>query len=227
MQQSRARALPPNPSAAIQGSSVPQPSIGTRSPRASASPGSDGPEVPLSVDTDAETAYAKGINAPVKIKRAVKDATGLSTPRDCDDVANRDPLHSPSIRRKWTSELLDIKASDVEASGNGFVGKAHLNHSPSPGLKPASPTPSSAGFFTRFRARSFPTLTSPFSTLHRGSRHLPRDPGSRTSVTSAPWSSDSSSEDLPLDSDRRHNPYPLSRRGGGADTDSGGEDGVD
>src|ERR1700733_11587222 len=83
VQQSKTRALSPDSNVVTQGSSVPEASTGTRLPRTS-SPGSDGPGIPLSIDTDAETAYANGMYLPVKPKCSM-DANGLSTPRDGDN----------------------------------------------------------------------------------------------------------------------------------------------
>jgi hypothetical protein len=227
--QSRTRTLSPDLNVDTQGSSVPEPSTGTRLPRTSVSPVSDGPDIPLSVDTDAETAYANGIYSPVKPSRPI--GTTVSTPRDGDNIANQDPLHSPSIRRKWTSELLDVRISD--GTGNSSEQKAPRTHNPPTPKRISLSATSSGGFFTRFRARSFPTLASPFSTLHK-SKYLAQEP-SRTPVTGHPWSSDSSSEDLPLDDRQYFHPSTLSLRNldgrddgeADADTDSGGEDDID
>jgi len=224
--QPRPRVLSPDSNALTQGSSVPEPSTGTRLPRISISPARDGSDIPLSVDTDAETAYANGTHPFFKPSRLV-DPPGMSTPRDGDNISNQDPLRSPLTRRKWASELLDVEVSDAEGTRNDFPQRAPTP----PTSKRISRPVSSGGFFTRFRTRSFPTLTSPFSSFHTN-KHLGREP-SKTSVTGHPWSSDSSSEDLSLD-DRRHihHSSSLSFRGLGtrdelgvdADSDSGGED---
>lgn len=228
--QSRARALSPDPNAVTQGSSVPELSTGSRLPRISVSPARDGSDIPLSADTDTETAYVNGTHL-FKRSHYPVDTPNMSTPRDGDNASKQDPLRSPLTRRKWTSELLDAEMSDAEGSGNGARQRAPHTAIPPTSKQISHPTTPS-GFFTRFRTQSFPTLSSPFSTFHR-SKHRGKEP-SRTSVSGQPWSSDSSSEDLSLDDRRQIYPSSPNFRAFGtqnegavdADSDSGGEDGI-
>src|ERR1700729_4320142 len=74
---SRNRALAPD---STQGGAVPEPSTGTRLPRISLSPAPTGSDVPLSVDTDAEIAYANGAHSSFKRGRST-DMSAVSTPR--------------------------------------------------------------------------------------------------------------------------------------------------
>lgn len=175
-------------------------------PRILLSPIPVGSDVPLSVDTDAEAAYANDISFT---RTSATNMSGASTPR----LKNtRDPLRSPIERRKWASALLE--PSDVEASDtDSRVPERPMNNQPT--------TPNT--FFTRFRTQSFPTLTSPFSTFHRIKRSGKES--SRTSIATQVWSSDSSSEeDLTLD-DRRHIHHPSTVSIGGlARTDDEGDD---
>ena len=186
--QSRTRMLAPD---STEAGTVPSPLNGARLPRISLSPASVGSDVPLSVDTDVETAYANGGQSLFKRGRSID----MSTPRDSDQTANRDPLRSPLARRKWVSDLLDVKGSDAEGSENGYRNRTDAPHVPrppfpEPNTQPASP----GGFFTRFRTQSFPTLTSPFTTLRRNTR-----PGMEPRAIDHAWSSDSSSDDLVMD----------------------------
>jgi hypothetical protein len=181
---------------------IPEPSTSTRLPRTSLSPAPMGSDVPLSVDTDAETAYANGSYSSFRRCRPV-DTSEISTPRDSDNTTSRDPLRSPLIRRKWASDLLDVRLSDSEGSD-----KSKRHRSP-PASNQMNPPASPGGFFTRLRTSSFPTLSSPFSAMRRSNR-LGMEP-SRHSSTDLVWSSDSSSsEDPALDDQRRlHHPSTL------------------
>jgi hypothetical protein len=181
--QSRTPALPQD----ISQGAIPEPST---LPRISLSLAPLGSDVPLSVDTDAETAYVNGSYPSFKRIRPA-DTSGVSTPRDSDNAGNQDPLRSPLTRRKWASNLLDVKLSDAEGSENS------KRHRVPPVPNHTNPPASPGGFFTRFRTQSFPALTSPFSTIRR-SKLLGKQPRRNPSTDHA-WSSDSSSDDLTLD----------------------------
>jgi hypothetical protein len=213
--QSRIPALLPD----ITHGTTAEPSSGTRLPRTSLSPAPIGSDVPLSVDTDAETAYANGSYSSFRRCRPV-DTPGISTPRDIDNTTSQDPLRSPLIRRKWASDLLDVKLPDGEGSNK----RRHRSPSASNQTSPRA----SPGFFTRLRTSSFPTLSSPFSAMRRSNR-LGMEP-SRHSSTDLVWSSDSSSsEDPALDDQRRlHRPsildfHKLDATDADADSDAGGK----
>jgi hypothetical protein len=205
--QSRTPALTPDATFGT----TPEPSTGTRLPRISLSPAPAGSDIPLSVDTDAETAYANSIRSPFKRGRPT-DVSGLSTPRDSDNTNSQGHVRLPVTRRKRTSEVLGVKVSDPEGSESNNRSKASPHMSTPPTPKHMNPPTSPDGFFTRFRTQSFPTLPSPFSTLRR-SMHPGHEP-SKIWTTEHAWSSDSSSEeDLPLDDQRHfHRPSILSFR---------------
>src|ERR1700676_3469935 len=70
------------------GDLVPEPSIGIRLPRISVSPAPMGSGVPLSADTDAETAYATRAHSSFK-RSGSTEMSGVVTPRDTDNNSNR------------------------------------------------------------------------------------------------------------------------------------------
>lgn len=190
--QSRGRGTDPD---IVHQDSIPETSSNTRRPRISLSPAPQGSDVPLSVDTDAETAYA---NSARFTRGALVDTPSASTPHDSDNAPSRDILRSPLTRRKWASNLLE--PSDADGSGDGVY--TPTASTARQFTQPGSPS----GFFTRFRTQSFPALTSPFSTFGR-SKRVGRE-NSKGSVTGQAWSSDSSSEeDLSME-DQRHAQHP-------------------
>jgi|SRR5882762_386186 hypothetical protein len=166
-------------------------STGIRLPRISVSPAPMGSDVPLSVDTDAETAYATRAHSSFK-RGGSTEMSGVLTPRDTDNNSNRDPLRSPLTRRQWISDLLDTKGSDPEGSENDYHHSGSRVPVPSASASNTNTIPSTSpgGFFTRFRTQSFPALRQ---------NKRPGKESSRNSTISHTWSSDSSSEDLVLD----------------------------
>jgi len=197
---------------------IPEPSSSTRLLRISLSPAPMGSDAPLSVDTDAETAYANGSYSSFRRSHPVS-TSGISTPRDGDNTASQDPLRSPLIRRKWASDLLDVRLSDGEGSD-----KSKRHRSP-PASNETSPPASPGGFFTRLRTSSLSTLSSPFSAMRRSNR--PGMQPSRHSPTDLVWSSDSSSsEDPALDDQRRLHCPPIldfHKLDADANSDAGGK----
>ncbi|KAJ7700128.1 acyl transferase/acyl hydrolase/lysophospholipase [Mycena rosella] len=112
-----------------------------RFPPVSTTPPPSGSDRPLSVDTDAETAFhTQGSRPFFRNKRThiSPSNSGTSTPRD--HSRHQDPLRSPAARRKWASSLLN--AGDRNQSA-----------------QPSAAPPGSESFFTRLRTRSTSTLT--------------------------------------------------------------------
>ena len=73
-------------------------------PSTSQSPPATGSEQPLSVDTDAETAFARGSRWFYRRGRHSRPPS--------PGPGGSDPLLSPSIRKKWSSNLLDIPSKE-------------------------------------------------------------------------------------------------------------------
>jgi hypothetical protein len=180
-------------------------------------------ETPLSMDTDAESAFANGSQWFFKRghHRISPDDSGMSTPRD-KAVGNHDPLRSPMIRRKWASDLLKAEDSSFDYFRPATPDPPPADRAT---LSPtANPLPD--GFFKRLRTRSFPALSSPFSSLHRNSsgKQVSRD-----AVTEQGWSSDSSSDQDPSMEGRRllndvDFTYPQDFHAGGRRRDEGDDD---
>ncbi|KAJ7498890.1 patatin-domain-containing protein [Mycena latifolia] len=139
-----------------------------RFPPISTTPPPSGSDRPLSVDTDAETAFnAHGSRSFFRNKRAQisPSNSGTSTPSR-DYSRHQDPLRSPAARRKWASSLLN-------------TGDRNSISQPS-----ATSLSGSDSFLTRLRPRSMSTLAA--------------DTGLEEIAIEAAedaWSSDSSSED--------------------------------
>lgn len=184
-------------------------------PRISVSPAPIGSDVPLSVDTDAEAAYANGTSFT---RTSPTNISGASTPRASDGRSSRDPMRSPLGRRKRASIPLEPTASDAEASG-GTDSRPAVPPTPRQNTQPTTPS----SFFTRFRTQSFPTLSSPFSTFHRTKQSGKES--SRNSIATHAWSSDSSSEEELTLGDQRHIHHPSTvSMGGLAHTDDEADD---
>ncbi|KAJ7129635.1 acyl transferase/acyl hydrolase/lysophospholipase [Mycena epipterygia] len=107
-----------------------------RLPPISTTPPPSGSDLPLSVDTDAETAFTHNSRSFFRNKRThiSPSNSGTSTPRDHSH--SRDPLRSPAARRKWASSLLNTgDRIPISQSNSG-----------------------SDSFFTRLRTKSLSTL---------------------------------------------------------------------
>ncbi|KIM67964.1 hypothetical protein SCLCIDRAFT_107258 [Scleroderma citrinum Foug A] len=145
-------------------------------------------ETPLPVDTDTESAFAdKGTAWYFRRGRptaAVTPESGPSTPHGNENRNDNDPLRSPSLRRKWTSDLLDQRVDINDVSD-----------------RPSTNNPTSPNFFTKLRPKSLSALTMPFSVPHRlseSSIFTPQGTGGELG-----WSSHSSSEDdIPSDNQK-------------------------
>ncbi|KAJ6539378.1 patatin-like phospholipase domain-containing protein [Mycena capillaripes] len=134
-------------------------------PPISTTPPPSGSDRPLSVDSDAEHAFAHNSRSFFRNKRIhISPAnSGTSTPRE--HSRHPDPLRSPAARRKWASTFLNTEENGSQ-----------------PSAIPSSSNPVSEGFFTRLRTRSH---SSTGTTL----KEMSIDP------TDDAWSSDTSSED--------------------------------
>ncbi|KIJ70532.1 hypothetical protein HYDPIDRAFT_105276 [Hydnomerulius pinastri MD-312] len=170
------------------GSNLPEPITGTRLPVLSSSN-----EPPLATDTDAEKAfvdsgttwYFRRGRPPV----ADTPGSGASTPYETGYTNATDPLRSPVLRRKWTSDLLDHSGSNNE-DRPATPDPPPPIHSPSPQRASSS----SSTFLTKLRPRSLSALSIPFSTPHRPTRVVSGKEPSLDAVDPT-WSSDSSSEE--------------------------------
>jgi len=168
-------------------------------------------ESPFPADTDAEAAFAANRPRLPSIHTQAftsSNHSGPSIPYD-KEGNSPDPLRSPIARRKWASNLL--KGDD---SSSGFFPTTMADPpsdeesiSPKQAVQSSS-TPSN--FFRRLRTRSFPSLSSPFSSLRLPKRTVGPQ-ASKDTATEQGWSSDSSSDDddLLVDEQRHihHPPY--------------------
>ncbi|KAG5351312.1 hypothetical protein C0989_007013 [Termitomyces sp. Mn162] len=162
-----------------------------RLPSLSISTSQQSSDLPMSVDTDAETAFRRGSHWFFKKGQRYEPnppVSGSVTPSDrfASDVAHFSLLH-----RKRAPETLGIidqgSSSSLQAT---------------PPFHPSSNSRSTTGnFLSRLRARSSPNLTSPLA--------ADSNLDSKTSTDTAEhWSSDSSSDDDLTIEDRRQLRYP-------------------
>ncbi|KAI6047156.1 patatin-domain-containing protein [Pisolithus marmoratus] len=144
-------------------------------------------EPPLPIDTDTESVFAdKGTAWYFTRGRPATAASmesGGSTPRGDGFLNSNDPLRSPTLRRKWASDLLDQQDNAEDASSS------NRPTTPDPPL-PVDPRrtnhPTSPSFLTKLRRSSLSALKIPFSSSSKPPSPDRRDPA---------WSSDTSSED--------------------------------
>ncbi|KAA1466398.1 patatin-domain-containing protein [Dentipellis sp. KUC8613] len=164
---------------------------------------------------DAVSSSANELQHRPQRNRHLSGRSGASTPRDIDTRGRADPLRSPSLRHKWATGLLaqdsgaDSKTEQPSDDGH------HLNPDvdASSMSKPHPPSASTSGsFLARLRTQSFGGLSSPFSSLRRGSKISLKDTGA-DHVVEQPWSSDSSSEDELSLEDQRDVYHPSSLNG--------------
>lgn len=174
-------------------------------PLISGSPPPSGSDHPLSVDTDAEVAFANGARWFFQRGHATASPStnsGATTP--LYHGATADPLRSPGIRRKWANDLLN-------PSNEQNLRRAETRDAAAPSSLPITNQynnkVASTGFFAKFRTKSFPSLPSPFSQEHRRS-DLGRD-STLDAELEPGWSSDSSSEDDLIVDDRRRSYHSL------------------
>jgi hypothetical protein len=139
-------------------------------------PPPSGSDRPLSVDTDAETAFTSSRSFFRNKRTHISPSnSGTTTPRD-HHSRHQDPLRSPAARRRWASSLLSTGENSQTQ--------------PTP-----PPVGGSESFFTRLRTKSLSTLVPASPTL----KEMPVE------TAEDAWSSDSSSEDDLIDLlDRRN-----------------------
>ena len=135
---------------------------------------------PISVDPDAEAAFSRG--SRWFFKRGHSHPSPSPETLTVEEGSADDPLRSPSIRRKWTSELL---SPTFNAPRPPMGDLANHTASGSVGQRPG-------GFLSRLGRKSFSNLTS---SLSRTSKRFSRESseGSEQGL-----SSDSSSDDDPV-----------------------------
>lgn len=143
---------------------------------------------PISVDPDAEAAFSRG--SRWFFKRGHLRASPSPETLTLEESSADDPLRSPSIRRKWTSELL---TPTFNAPRPSMGDPASHTASESVGQRPG-------GFLSRLGRKSFSNIASSLSgTSKRFSRESSE--GSERGL-----SSDSSSDDDPPVGDGVHLP---------------------
>lgn len=108
------------------------------------SPPPTGSEQPLSVDTDAEAAFARGSRWFYRRGRHSR------SPSPAPDGS--DPLLSPSIRKKWSSNLLDIQSKAEVPNVSEERPGAGEQPEDRPDIRPS--TTSTGSFFSRLRKNS-------------------------------------------------------------------------
>lgn len=134
-----------------------------------------GSDLPLSVDTDAETAFANGSHWFFNQGRVTPSSTsGVSTPRE--------PPPNPQLLRIRTN-LIRRKLAPVGDNAQQQVSDQPTG-SPLAGSSKRTPPPSSDGFFVRLRSQSFPSIKSSLSSFSKANG----------AVAEEIWSSESSSE---------------------------------
>ncbi|KAG6854814.1 hypothetical protein C0991_001241 [Blastosporella zonata] len=149
---------------------------------------------PMSVDTDAETAFSRKSHWFFKKGHDYEPLTPTSGSVTPNDRLALDIARPVALRRKRTPE-------PVIATRNGNIIPSH----PAPPSNPILQSkPFSGILLSQLRARSFPNLTSPFSVDPRLSTKDSCDVGEH-------WSSDSSSEDDLTIEDRRQLRYSSSQ----------------
>jgi hypothetical protein len=150
----------------------------------SAPPAPTGSDIPLSVDTDAETAFADGTHWFFRREQGTPPGTcGASTPRE--PGVNPQPLRlrTTLMRRKWAA----FHGDDSSRSATPDLAM------PSQSVVQQTSATGSKGFFVRLRSQSFPSFSS-----------LARTNAINAEVAADEvWSSESSSEgDIGVDARR-------------------------
>ncbi|TFY70167.1 hypothetical protein EVG20_g2838 [Dentipellis fragilis] len=175
----------------------------------------DGIERVRALEEDGVSSSANEIQHRPQRNRHLSGRSGASTPKDIDTHGRADPLRSPSLRHKWAAGLLaqdsgaDSKTEQPSDDGHHLVADVDASSV----SKPHPPSASTSGsFLARLRTQSFGGLSSPFSSLRRGSKISLKDVGT-DHVVEQPWSSDSSSEDELSLEDQRDIYHPSSLNG--------------
>lgn len=192
---------------------------GTSSPAQASGRGAVPFPAQLSIESDAESSFAKG--SPRFFKRhhnhhhhhhPASPPCGRASPvstsgRSTQVNSHADPLTSRENQQRWATTLLEsgnAESRETRTTQTQRVGQSQLSiRTPSPpqGL-PYTPL-RSPSFFSRLRKQSFATLPSSFSGFRRSNasiRSQPRDDDT--------WSSDSSSSEYRLDESERRLRHP-------------------
>ncbi|KAG6899448.1 hypothetical protein C0993_010285 [Termitomyces sp. T159_Od127] len=176
-----------------------KPASNFRIPSLSIDPPQLSSDLPMSVDTDAETAFRRGSHWFFKKGRDYETTSGSPTLSDRVAIDAR----SSTLRRKRGVEIPEVMQKGSRSS-----------------LQTIPPYPISnskrisSTFLSRLRAKSFPNLTSPSA--------ADSNSGSKNSTDTADhWSSDSSSDDDLIIEDRRQLRCPSTVDFGPPDPTSG------
>ena len=158
----------------------------------------EGAEPPLSLDTDAEAAFANGTRWFFRRGHPSAVNSGNSTPMDAEG-STEDPLNIPTVRRRWAEDLVRTPEMDtpeerdenesgtVRPANNGTTLASRLHGRPSL-------------LFSRLRTPSFASLQPAFNSIRQ--RHG-RDATTSPHTVDPTWSSDSSSgEELEIEEQR-------------------------
>lgn len=163
-------------------------------------------EMPMSMDTDAETAFAKGAEYFFRSRRSRTASPHPDMPLAESHRFDHDYTRRDLRRRKVVSNLFESPDPSANRSPRPATPDPPpdaLATSPHPEL--ISP-PSPSTFFSRLRNQSFQKFSSPFASMRRTAG----EPEGKKGSTSAPsaWSSDSSSDDDAFGEVRAHSSNP-------------------
>lgn len=178
---SKSRSTSHEPRHILQQKSVRDPGNSLQAPSASLSPPPSGSDPLLSVDTDAEAAFARGSRF---YKRGHASENHSSS-----GERNNDQYTSTARRRRWTPE---------QTNGNGEGGNSTelVTEAPSPRAQSNS-GPLTSNFLSKFRSNSTSKLSlpTPFS-LEHGFASLRESSAENQGEYN--WSSESSTDEYPL-----------------------------
>ncbi|KDR83709.1 hypothetical protein GALMADRAFT_664741 [Galerina marginata CBS 339.88] len=169
----KSRSTSHEPRYLLQHKSFPEASNSLQTSSRSLSPPPSGSDPPLSVDTDAEAAFARSSRF-FKRGRSSKNPSPGGHDKD---------FYSLSQRRRWTSTQADPSMDDDDPRSSNAARSSRA----SPNIEP--PTSS---FFSRFRGNSFSKLSLPFSLEHGLKSRTESSAETRPEYN---WSSESSTDD--------------------------------
>jgi hypothetical protein len=178
-------------------------------------------EMPLSVDTDAENAFARGAEHYFRRGSRFGSPQPDSSPNDPATV--RTDAFSREIRRR--KAVSDLFIAEEQANPHGELAtsdpppEGNTEREPQP-----VPPPSPSTFFRRLRTPSFPSLSSPFASMRKF--NVERRAASKVRSVQDTWSSDSSEDDLEGRASQRfsrdmdlHAPMPVNAAAGRMEKD--------
>lgn len=147
-------------------------------------------EMPMSMDTDAETAFAKGAEYFFRSRspRTTSPHPDMPANGSAHDFTRRDVR-----RRKAVSQLFE----SPQPSSDRTPRTATPDPLPDVGITPSRPgnvaPPSPSTFFSRLRTQSFQKFATPFTSMRRAAAEA--EGKYRETPAVSTWSSDSSSDD--------------------------------